>query len=67
MLPRARNEDDVTQIEVVRRDEDGHHLTLAVLDLDDDVAGDETERVLALARMLDQHHGAEGAPALGRE
>ena len=35
--------------------------------LDDDMTGDEGERVLTQARVLDQHHRAEGAAPLGRE
>src|SRR5207247_3468926 len=41
------NDDDVTEVEVIRRDEDRHHVALAVGRLEQELARDEAERVLA--------------------
>src|SRR5438445_631443 len=61
----ARDDHDVAEIEVVRGDEHRRHLALAVRGIDQDLARDEAEGVLALARMLDEHDGSEGAASLG--
>src|SRR5439155_1206613 len=66
-LVAARDDHDVAEIEVVRGDEHRRHLALAVRGIDQDLARDEAEGVLTLARMLDEHDGSEGAASLGRE
>src|SRR5437899_5731000 len=61
----ARDEHDVAEVKVVRRDEQGDHLALAVRSVHEDVARDEREGIRALARMLDEHDRAERASPLG--
>ena len=62
-----RHHDDVAQVEVVGRDEDGHHLALAAGRLHEHLGRDEAEDELALARVLGQHDGLERLALLGRE